>query len=31
MKKLYFILFVLYWYDLGPALAEEGMIIMEGI
>ena len=25
------ILFVLYWYDLGPALAEEGMIIMEGI
>ena len=25
------ILFALYWYDLGPALAEEGMIIMEGI
>ena len=25
------ILFALYWYDLGPSLAEEGMIIMEGI
>ena len=25
------ILFALYWYDLGPTLVEDGMIIMEGI